>query len=129
MGTSIFLAKVFGPYCLIVATGVLLNQKLYWTMLEEFIQNNKLLYVGGVIALLCGLLTVVVHNVWVVGWPVIITVLGWISLLKGVWVIVFPGSVPKLTAYHLKNPPLMAFRLVVVLVAGAILTFFGYVNG
>ena len=126
MYTSIFLAKLFGPYCLIVATGVLLNQKAYRKVMEDIIQNSAIIYIAGVIALIFGLLTVLVHNVWVVSWPVMITLLGWIALLKGVWIIVFPGSLAKVTSYHLNNPFLLAVRLSVVLLAGIALTVFGY---
>src|SRR5688572_14744603 len=99
--TSIFLAKLLGPYCLIVATGVLLNQQSYRKVMEDIIHNGALMYLGGVIALIFGIWIVLVHNVWVMDWPVIITLLGWIGLLKGVWIIVFPASLPKVAADHL----------------------------
>jgi len=129
MNTSIFLARVLGPYCLIVAIGVLLNAKFYRQMMEDLMRNSALIYIAGVIALSFGLLVVSAHNVWVAGWPVLITLLGWMAFIKGVWIMVFPGSVAQVTAYHLNNPSMLTVRLSIVLVFGCVLTLFGYFHG
>jgi len=66
METSIFLAKLLGPYCIIVAVGLLFNLKNYQKVIEDFCKNSALLYLGGVLALFFGLLVVLFQNVWVV---------------------------------------------------------------
>ena len=82
MQSSIFLAKLLGPYCIIVAVGILFNRKIYQKLMEDFCKSTALIYMGGVLALFFGLLIVLFHNVWVGGWPVVITVFGWLGLLK-----------------------------------------------
>lgn len=47
----------------------------------------------GYITFLLGLVTVVLHSVWVADWRVAITILGWVTLIKGVLKIGFPGHV------------------------------------
>jgi len=128
MGSSIFLAKLMGPYCLIVAAGVLLNLKYYRKVVDDFLKNSALSYIGGVIALLFGLLVILNHNIWS-GWPLIITLFGWLSFIKGLVIIVFPGVLPNITAFHLKSPAILVFRLVLVMVLGLMLTIFGYFVG
>ena len=53
----------------------------------DFIDSAKkktsLFFVVGVYALLLGLALVLSHNVWDNSWRVIITILGWITLAKG----------------------------------------------
>ena len=49
----------------------------------------------GYITLLLGLATVVAHNVWVWNWPVVITILGWVTLFKGIEKVGFPDRVNK----------------------------------
>lgn len=49
----------------------------------------------GYITMLLGLVTVVAHNVWVWDWPVVITVLGWMTLIKGIGKVGFPGLINK----------------------------------
>src|SRR6185295_6151297 len=104
MSTSIFLAKLLGPYLLTISAGLLMNQKTYRRIMEDFPRQVSLVYIGGVIGLFFGLLLVLTHNVWTADWRVIITVIGWIGLLKGVWIILFPDSLEKVVAYHLNNP-------------------------
>lgn len=49
----------------------------------------------GYITLLLGLVTVVAHNVWVADWRVAITILGWVTLFKGIEKIGFPDQVNR----------------------------------
>ena len=49
----------------------------------------------GYITFLLGLVTVVLHNIWVADWRVAITILGWVTLFKGITKIGFPEHVNK----------------------------------
>ena len=125
MESSIFFAKLIGPYCIIVALGILLNRKTYQRVMEDFFKNSALIYLGGIFALFFGLIVVLFHNVWVAGWPVIITIFGWLGLLKGAWLIIFPRAVAKLTKVYQKNSTLLVVHSMIVFAIGVVLTFFG----
>jgi len=126
MENSIFLAKILGPYCIIVAVGILLNLKSYQKILKDFCKNSALLYIGGILALLFGLLILLFHNVWAANWTVIITIFGWLALIKGVWLIIFPNTVAKLTEVYQKNTVLLKVPLFIVAIIGIFLTIMGY---
>jgi hypothetical protein len=126
MGTSIFLAKILGPYCLIMAGGALLNRGFYQKIVDDFLKNAALVYLGGVFALLFGLFIVAVHNIWDSNWPVVITLIGWLSILKGARIILFPNSLAAMVEFHKTNPKILAIRLFSVLAIGLSLTYFGY---
>ena len=126
MENSIFLAKILGPYVIIVALAFLFNLKAYQKVLEDFCKNSALVYLGGIYAFLFGLLVVLFHNVWVAGWQVIITIFGWVGIIKGVWLIVFPNTVAKFTQAYQKKTALLTISLVIVLVLGIFLTVKGY---
>lgn len=49
----------------------------------------------GYITFLLGLITVVLHNVWVSDWRVSITLLGWVTLFKGIEKIGFPDRIHR----------------------------------
>jgi len=49
----------------------------------------------GYITFLLGLVTVILHNLWASDWRVVITVLGWVTLLKGIMKMGFPEHVHK----------------------------------
>jgi hypothetical protein len=126
MENSIFLAKILGPYVIIISLAFLFNLKTYQKVLEDFCKNSALIYLGGIFAFLFGLLIVSFHNVWVAGWPVIITIFGWMGLIKGVWLILFPNTVTKFTQAYQKKTALIATSLVIVLVLGIFLAAKGY---
>jgi hypothetical protein len=126
MATSIFLAKIFGPYFIFVALGGLFNLKTYQKLLDDFCKSPALLYMGGIFALVSGLLVVAFHNVWVADWTVIITIFGWGAIIKGAWLIVFPGSVAKFTQVYHKKTTLLKTHLAIALALGIYLTAKGY---
>ncbi|MCZ6860678.1 MAG: hypothetical protein O7I42_10445, partial [Alphaproteobacteria bacterium] len=85
MELSIFLSKVLGLYLLLVCTAVLLNRRHFPRLIKEFSESLAVVVLSGFIALVLGLLIVVSHNVWSADWRVIITILGWFTLAKGVF--------------------------------------------
>jgi len=126
METSLLLAKILGPYCMVVAIGLILNLKFYQKMIDDFFKNTALIYLGGIMALTIGIVIVLFHNLWVASWPVIITIFGWGGLIKGIWLIVFPNSVGKLTQVYQKKPALLKIHMIIVLIVGLLLTLRGY---
>ncbi|MBA7509854.1 hypothetical protein ES705_01826 [subsurface metagenome] len=126
MENSIFLAKLLGPYCIIVAVGILFNLRTYQKVMGDFCKNSALIYLGGVMALFFGLLIVLFHNVWVANWVVIITIFGWLGFIKGAWLIILPNTVAKLTEAYQKNVALLVVHLVIILALGVFLTVMGY---
>lgn len=126
MENSIFLAKLLGPYCIIVAVGILFNLRTYQKVMEDFCKNYALIYLGGVMALFFGLLIVLFHNIWVANWVVIITIFGWLGFIKGAWLIILPNTVTKMTEAYQKNVALLVVHLVIILALGVFLTVMGY---
>ena len=128
MENSIFLAKILGPYCIIIAAGILFNLESYQKLIEDFCKHSALLYLGGILAFLFGFLIVLFHNVWVADWPIIITIFGWGGLIKGAWLILFPSRLIKLTKACDEDTILLLTLLFVITstVFGIFLTFMGY---
>src|SRR5690606_10855385 len=93
MDTSVFLARLVGPLLIAAAAGLILRQDAFRGMAKEVIANRALIYLAGFLTLLAGLALVNTHNVWTAGWPVIITVLGWLCVIAGIVRMVFPETV------------------------------------
>src|SRR6516165_5153228 len=83
MQVSIFLARLLGPLLLLPGVGLLINQRAFRTMASEVIGSVTLVYLFGLMDFAAGLAIVLVHNVWVPDWRVIITLLGWLLLIRG----------------------------------------------
>jgi hypothetical protein len=127
MQTSIFLAQLIGPVFFVIGLGVLFSGAVYRQAAEEVIGSRALLYLFGAIGFSAGLAIVLTHNVWVWGWPVIVTILGWLMMLRGALRILIPQQVGDLGARVLRTSPnLLPIGGVVALLVGAALCFFGY---
>ena len=129
METSVFIAKIFGLCYLIMGAGFLFNRKAFQQVMEDFCKNAAVVFYGGLLALVIGVVIILTHNVWVTNWTVMITIIGWLALIKGIWIIVFPNTVPKLMQVYKKNKNLLIVNPIVMLILGAVLTFFGFFAG
>lgn len=61
----------------------------------EYTEDRTITISTGYITFLLGLVTVILHNVWVVDQRVVITILGWVTLFKGIEKVGFPDRVNK----------------------------------
>ena len=127
MDNSIFIAKLIGPILFVVGAGVIISRAAYREGAEEAINSRALLYIFGSVGFSVGLAIVLTHNMWVWGWPVIITILGWLMMVRGALRILIPQQVADLGGKMLRRSPnLLPIGGFVVLVLGAILIYFGY---
>ena len=129
MDTSVFIARIFGAVYLVIAIGMLLNGKFYQKVMEDFPKNTALVLFSGMFALIIGIVIVTVHNIWAANWTVIITIIGWMGVLKGSWFIIFPETLSKFMQIYKKNPDSLKLHSITALVLGAFLTFAGYLAG
>jgi hypothetical protein len=127
METSIVLARIIGPLFLVVGTGIFINLEHYRRMVADFGASALSIYMAGTTALLLGLLIVAFHNVWEWRWPVIITILGWATLIKGAVRIALPKLVADRAQRYARNTNTVMASAIVLLVLGAVLSYFAYV--
>ena len=126
MQTSIFLARLLGPALLVVGIGILLNRNYYRGMTKEFVASRPLFYLAAVIGVLAGLTIVLVHNVWVLNWRVLITLFGWINLLRGAFSILLPEQSFAFGGRMMANKNMPMIPGVVALLIGLTLCYFGF---
>jgi hypothetical protein len=126
MATSIFLAKLLGPILVLAAVAVYVNRKSLDAVAQEFLRSNALLLLLGFLDFAAGLAIVLTHNVWVADWRVIITLLGWFLLIRGVVRSLIADQVKPYALKLLKNPDAVNGVLAVIFVLGLVLSYFGY---
>ena len=90
---SLFFAKLWGSFFVIFGLLFLITKQLGKTI--EMTDDKAFVISTGYTTLLMGLVTVLLHNVWVADWRVVITILGWSTLLKGIMKIGFPEHIHK----------------------------------
>ncbi len=85
---TLFLARLMGLYLLCVTLTMLTHKQAIVDIENALVHNPAMLYVGGIITMVAGLAVVLGHNIWRGGaLPVVVTVTGWMMLLKGVFLI------------------------------------------
>ena len=125
MDVSILLARLIGPLYLVAGIGLLLNRDHYREMLRSLPANSLLYYLSGFLALIFGLAILQFHNLWVADWRVILTLLGWLGVAKGVLLLVLPQAAMRLTA-SLTHGSLLLGSAVVALLLGNWFCYVGY---
>jgi hypothetical protein len=80
----------------------------------------------GMFALLAGLAIVNTHNLWVSDWRVIITILGWLAIIRGALSLLFPNKMYGIGETILASRPGTMIGAVIILVLGGILSWMGY---
>jgi hypothetical protein len=126
MRSSVFLAKLMGPIFLAVGIGLIANAAVYKKLATEFLDSTALVYLSGLLTMTAGMAIILTHNVWVLEWRVLITLLGWLLAIGGAVRIVIPQGTQKIGRRFLKHPQGAIIAAVVWLAIGAVLCFFGY---
>ena len=87
--TSIFLAKFWGWYLLIFFLILTFNPKRIIQIIRD-LKDQKFVILTAFIGIIIGLLNILFHNIWENSWTIIITLIGWASLLLGLSLFIFP---------------------------------------
>lgn len=89
---SIILAKILGIYFLAIGLSFVINPDLF-KHYARLIKDEGFMMLGAIIALLFGATIISLHNIWSFEWTVIITILGWWSLIKGFGIMAYPDFI------------------------------------
>jgi len=127
MATSIFLARLLGPLLLIVGAGILFNPHAFRTMANEVVKSVTLVYLFGFLDFAAGLAIVLTHNVWIASWRVLITILGWLLLIRGTVRILIPETIMGYAVKILRNKQFIPVAGVITGILGLVFCYFGYV--
>ena len=126
MQTSIFIARLIGPVLAIMGLVVLVNPERVRQMGPRIPSGWALIFLSGVITLPLGLAIVNTHNVWEVGWPVIITIFGWLAVFAGIARMALPGAMKSIRGVMLDKAKFLATPGALMLALGGYLSYQGY---
>ena len=84
-------ARVLGPFLVIVDLAAVLRASEMKTVLSDFSANSAWLWVSGAFILIFGLVIVSLHEHWHGPAAIIASVLGWLIVARGVFLLFFPA--------------------------------------
>jgi hypothetical protein len=123
MNVANTLAVLMGSALVIV--GITLFNKSYFSAVMTDLANSKgLLWVTGLITFVMGMVVVALYHAWSTDWRVLVTLLGWLTVIKGAVIILFPSSMMLLYRRFLSNH-LLTYSGVYALILGGLLLFLG----
>ncbi|MBN3509843.1 hypothetical protein JYB55_13440 [Mycolicibacterium septicum] len=99
MTTQTFFALFWGWLTIIVVAMFFTRPQALHDVKRLIVENRAFGLTYGYLSLFLGLASVLLHNVWELNWHVLITIFGWLALIKGVIVIAWP-EVSKNTKYE-----------------------------
>jgi hypothetical protein len=117
------LANVFGGMLVLVGLSAL-NKPYLMAGLDELTRSKALTWFAGLLTFVIGLASVALYHAWSFDWRVVITILGWLTVLKGAFITLFPTS--SIAIYHrvLTNALLTVVGVIAVLI-GLVLLYLG----
>ena len=114
MTNSKQLAKLIGPTICVMTISEIFNFHIWATNIPP------VTFLNGILLFIAGISILRDHNLWVRGWPVVVTLVGWFGVFGGLFRILFPKA---------KQAPENTTSYVVIfflLTVGIFLTFKAY---
>jgi hypothetical protein len=127
MQLSKLIAKIASVIYLLASVGAFFGAYHYRKITDDLFSNAGLTYLAGFITVVIGLLIVTYHNRWTKNWTVLITILGWLALVKGIFLIAFPKFVQSLSERMFTDLGARIFPYV-ALCLGLLFAYFGFVS-
>jgi hypothetical protein len=112
------IAKIVGP----TLTVMVFSELRLWNPTLYDTQIVPLIYLNGVLLFVAGLAIVNSHNVWIYGWQIVITLIGYMAIIVGLFRMLFP-QIQK-TEFD-NNTSILIVEIVLMLI-GIFLTFKAY---
>ena len=123
-----YLSKLLGLYYVLAGLSMVTHRQATMETIKTLVHNAPVMFVVGLITLAVGLAMVLGHNVWSGGaLPIIVTLVGWISLIKGVLVLFLsPGADMGVVLGAFQYERLFYLYAGITLIIGAYLTYGGF---
>jgi hypothetical protein len=119
-------ARVLGPYLVIITLTAVARASQMRTLASEFGANPVWAFVTGAFILLSGLIVVALHQYWRSAAAIIVSVLGWMTAVKGLALLAFPQTYIS-TVNSAVDAAWWRVGFVVIALVGVYLTYVGWV--
>ena len=119
-----------GTFLLVFGLSFLINAGYWADAFKRMSSDSQQVFTLLVVLLICGVLMVMGHNLWVGDWRIIVTIVAWAVLIESIVIILVPRT---LRAYANWSEKTMTTWLRVGgalwTLAGVVVTYFSYAAG
>lgn len=118
--------QLLGISYTVIGLAILANPKYYKKMIDEYIRSAPVMFFNAFIVLALGYFFLMVNSSWSVGLPLIVTIVGWLAIIKGVYILIMPQSYVKIAkAVKLHY---LTFEASMAVILGIILLYLGFLK-
>lgn len=114
MEITMFIELFWGWMTVIISTVLFVRPSVLRELKRLVVEDRGFGIMYGFLSIFLGLGTVIIHNIWALNWQGFITVIAWLALLKGVYVIAYPEPSKK-TNFEVR---ILTTRLALAIVGG-----------
>lgn len=118
MELSLFLAKILGAVFTAFGVAGLMRPKIISDALRDFDHESFARLIAGCAGIGVGTAIILSHNIWVWNYQGLITLFGWVALLKGVSYLLVPQQAVNFTKSLMKSRTQMQVMLYATLAIG-----------
>jgi len=119
-------ARVIGPFLTILTSTAVARASAMPTLLAEFRANSVWPWVTGAFVLLNGLIVVALHQYWRGAPAIIVSVLGWLAVLKGFFLMALPQTYLSFAGTAVDAVTWWRAGFIAMALVGLYLTFIGW---
>lgn len=119
-------ARVLGPFFTITMIAAMVRAADMKQVLSEFTASDVWPYVTGVFVLASGIAIVAFHQFWRGAAAIIVSVLGWLLVVRGILLVGFPGVFASLADRMIGATAAWVTAFVVMILIGLYLTYVGW---
>lgn len=124
MNVSVAITQALGIIFAVMGLSVVIDRKEVSAALERVTQDRGFLWLWSFLILTMGAVIVVMNNVWTSGLPLLVTVLGWLTIIKGAFLLLLPDPAIALYRKCNKNSVLL-FGGIAAFILGLVLLYLG----
>ena len=126
MGLSILIARIMAVLYICTAISFLTKSVDYKKLFNEYMTNPAIIFLSGLITLILGFIMVTYHDIWSgPWWVVLITILGWAVLIKGMLFLTAPNMVKPFE--KIGDSKIISWFPYLAILIGLIFGYYGFV--
>ncbi|MFA6119171.1 MAG: hypothetical protein WCT85_01300 [Parachlamydiales bacterium] len=123
---SIYLAQLIGLVFFIIGIAFIFKPADFQILAREAVKSYPIIIVVSSLRLIVGLAIILAHNLWVADWRVLITILGWMSLIMAIAGLYFLKDFSKIISKILSHKNAYVWIGTILSIIGAYLAYNGF---
>lgn len=122
---TLFIAQIAGPIFLATGLGLLFNNAHYSTLYKKLKEETMAVFGFALFTMAIGIVIILKHNQWTTTPEIIVSLLGWGGLFKGVSLLIMPTFIENFTN-NLPLSKMLPIAGIFAALLGGYLTWFAY---